>query len=170
MTTRRAARNQPLPEQEAAYLNTLSHLDLYSRCKALYDAGWTLRAIGDALYPARSRSTVRSWISRPDPYAAPNPSAPKIVEPNLKTPAVYVRRRKPSPGISPTDLGEIITLAPVARRYRAGMSSLHTAALANKALTDIVTRLHADGVSVQELADAAHVTYRAMARRLGKTK
>jgi hypothetical protein len=42
------------------------------------------------------------------------------------------------------------------------------ARLANHWLTDLTKDLHANGVTVQELADATGVTYRAMAKRLGK--
>jgi lambda repressor-like predicted transcriptional regulator len=50
------------------------------------------------------------------------------------------------------------------------MASMTAAALANSELTHITASLHATGVPVRELANAAGVTYRAMARRLGKTK
>jgi hypothetical protein len=41
-------------------------------------------------------------------------------------------------------------------------------ALANDELTIICTRLYESNVPVRELAEVAGVTYRAMARRLGK--
>jgi len=165
MTTRRSAREQALPEPEATALQSLRDTPLYERCRDLYLAGWTLRAIGEALTPQRSRSTVRSWILRVDHSTTPPPSAPT---PTLRTAKEYVPKRTPSPGISAADLTKIQDLAPVARRYRASMSPLHQAALANLELTQIAKRLHGSGVSVRELATAADVTYRAMSRRLGR--
>lgn len=167
VSTRRAAREQALPQNETALLNDLTPPALYVRCKELYEAGWTLRAIGEALTPPRSRSTVRSWVLKETPptlFEAPAPATPE-----LKTPAVYEPKRAPSPGIPLFELSIIQTNAPVARKFRSGMSPLHKAALANQALTDTCQKLHAEGVPVQELADAAGVTYKAMARRLGRT-
>lgn len=166
MSVRRPARDQTLPTPEATYLNTLHGPTLHAQCRVLYEAGWPLRAIGEALTPQRSRSTVRSWITKPSPtYIRTVPvSAPK-----LKTPEAYVPRRPASPGIPAADQTQIQHLAPIARRYRSRMSPRHAAALANDQLTQICVRLHADNVPVQELADAAGVTYRAMYRRLGKT-
>lgn len=168
MTTRRSAREQALPEQEASALQSLRDTPLFERCRDLYLAGWTLRAIGEALVPPRSRSTVRSWIQKVD--STPTTAATDIETPTLKTDTEYVSRRIPSPGITAADLTKIQDLAPIARRYRASMSPLHKAALANLELTQVTKRLHATGVSVGELATAANVTYRAMSRRLGRTK
>lgn len=166
MSTRRPARDQTLPTPEATYLNTLHGPTLYAQCRVLYDAGWPLRAIGEALTPPKSRSTVRSWIIKPTPtYVRTAP----VSAPSLKTPEAYTPRRPVSPGIPAADLTQIQYLAPIARRYRSRMSPRHAAALANDQLTSLTRRLHADNVPVQELADAAGVTYRAMYRRLGKT-
>lgn len=166
MTTRRPAREQTLPENEALALQSLKDTPLFERCRDLYLAGWTLRSIGEALSPPRSRSTVRSWVLKVDPK--PNTPA-STATPTLRTTSEYVPKRIPSPGISAADLTKIQDLAPVARRYRASMSPLHRAALANLELTQIAQRLYTSGVSVRELATAADVTYRAMSRRLGRT-
>jgi lambda repressor-like predicted transcriptional regulator len=40
--------------------------------------------------------------------------------------------------------------------------------MANDELTELCASLHRSGVSVRELSQAAGVTYRAMARRLGR--
>ena len=159
--SRRAARNQPLPSSETAELRSLNPPQLYDRCAALFNAGWTLQAIGDALLPPRSRSTVRSWVQRP------HQSLPTVPVPTLRTPPTYVPRRAPSPGITPSELATIQALAPQARQYRAGMPSTSTPAVSNSELTQLVRHLHSQNVSIPELARAANVTYRAMARRLG---
>jgi lambda repressor-like predicted transcriptional regulator len=46
------------------------------------------------------------------------------------------------------------------------MASGAAATVANDQLTAICLRLHANGVSIRELAQAAGVTYRAMYKRL----
>lgn len=163
---RRAARNQPLPPEEVLHLQILLAQDpraLYARCKGLYTVGWTLRAIGEAFIPPRSRSTVRSWVLR----ATADYTDRTIPTPTLSTPAQYIPRRPASPGISPAEQAEIARLAPVARTFRAKMASTSPAAVANTRLTALTRELHARNVGIQELATAAGVTYRAMARRVG---
>jgi len=168
--TRRSARNQHLPEKEVAHLQNLKGFSLYRHVWALYEAGWTLRAIGEAFDPPKSRSTIQSWVNKGREVApATITTITDFVEaPTLATPPTYIPVRPVSPGISLTDLAEIQRLAPIARRYRAGMSPKHKAALANSDLTAICSRLYASNVSVTELASAAGVTYRAMAKRLGR--
>jgi hypothetical protein len=167
---RRPARKQPLPLKEAAYLNTLNQDDLMARAYELYNAGWTLQAIGDALIPPRPRSTVRSWLLRfqePDLDALAHPAA--IPTPRYQTHADgYQKRRPVSPGIQPDERALIQRIAPIARRFRAKVSSNDSTRVANDQLTAICLRLYYSGVSVTELADAAGVTYRAMVKRLKK--
>jgi hypothetical protein len=173
--TRRPSRNQPLPPEEAASLNSLSPDDLIKRVYDLYQEGWTLQAIGDALTPPRPRSTVRSWLLR---FQLPGEreldqevvDAP-IPTPTYKTaPGGYQKRRPVSPGILPDELELIRELAPHARQFRAKVSSVDSTRVANDQLSAICIRLHASGVSIKELAEAAGVTYRAMYKRIKLTK
>jgi len=165
--TRRAARSQPLPRGEAELLRTLSGAQLWTRAAQLYHAGWTLRSIGDALEPARPRTTIRAWVARPH---APAPHPAPLPRPRLRTPeGGYAPRRPTSPGIDAASRARIAELAPVARRYRSRTASDSAFAVANRELTDLCRELHYEHVSVTELAAAAGVTYRAMARRLGRT-
>lgn len=162
---RRSARSQPLPPTEVAVLASLTGYNLHMRCKALYEAGWTLRSIGEALNPPKSRSTVHSWIDS----ATPNHEIhTKIPTPDHKTAPEYERKRPVSPGISATDLENIQRLAPIARKYRAKLAPNHPATQANQGLTLICRALHADGVTITELATAAGVTYRAMSKRIAR--
>jgi hypothetical protein len=46
------------------------------------------------------------------------------------------------------------------------MTSTHASAIANKRLTELSKALHKEHVPIQEIADAAGVTYRAMYRRI----
>jgi len=166
-STRRSARGQALPLSEAQTLVTLRDFNLYARAAQLYHAGWTLRAIGEAFSPPKSRSTVRSWVDRAA-NSSPTVELPTAEVPILATPEFYIPVKPASPGITPLDRAKIEALAPIARKYRSGMSPMHAAALANSDLTDICKRLNDANVSVRELAEAADVTYRAMAKRLGR--
>jgi hypothetical protein len=167
---RRSAREQSLPEPEADFLSTLHGDDLYLRCRDLYNAGWTLRAMAEAIRPPVSRATVHNWINKTvwAPTLAIH-DTPPVPDPQLKTTKEYVRKTPTSPGIPPNHLLTIQELAPIARKFRSGMSPKHRAAIANDALTVLCQQLHEDDVPIQELADAAGVTYRAMAKRIDKT-
>lgn len=167
--TRRPARGQELPTSEVEFLRSLrDQRDIDVRCLVLYQAGWPLRSIGDALPTPRPRSTIRTWVERAHRLSRPDTASHPTPTPTLATPEVYVPRRTPSPGIDDESRSRLETLAPLARNFRARMTSTHPARLANNWLTDLCLELHDKGVSVQELADATHVTYRAMAKRLGK--
>jgi hypothetical protein len=168
MNTRRPAREQKLPESEVDYLATIRNDKLHVRCSDLYGAGWTLRSIGEAMQPPRTRSTIKAWVDQVLPHN--HAVWPDLPRPTYLTDATYVPRRPASPGIGAADLMKIQELQPVAKRFRSGMSPHHKAAIANDELTVIVETLHKAGVPVGELASAAGVTYRAMAKRLGRTK
>jgi len=165
--TRRSARGQSLPDFEIDILNDLEGFELFARARLLYQAGWTLRSIGDALEPPRARSTVRYWINSPLPIASAYypydlPTAPV---PTLATPAG--KPKKPRRPLSPAERDTIARLAPVARKYRATMNAGHPSAKANREMTELCARLHhQERVTIGDLADAAGVSYRAMARRV----
>lgn len=161
---RRPARKQALPSDEVSLLNSLFDEELYTRVRSLYAAGWTLQAIGDAFDPPRSRTTVRYWCNRTH---SPSPLTDALPAPRYK-PTGYVSRRPKSPGIPEETRREIAYLAELARKYRAKMSPVSPQAIANEELTRICLDLYAAKVPVRELAEAAGVTYRAMARRLGR--
>ena len=163
-TPRRTARGQTLPESEVALLTSLRNDDLYARVAALYQAGWPLRAIGEAFSPVKARSSVSNMVEKAVHIA----NLPEVLAPTLATPPEYVPVRPVSPGISSADLAQIAALAPRARKFRAGMSSAHRVAVANQQLTDLCLSLFEKDVTIRELADAAGVTYRAMAKRLGR--
>lgn len=163
--TRRAARGQSLPSEEIELLQSLRSYELYARAKSLYEAGWTLRAIGEAFTPPRARSTIRYWINSPIPIASVYTPLPEPPVPILSTPASV--QRKPRRHLTPAESSRIAELAPSARRYRATMKPGHASARANQELTALCARLHhEDRVTIAELADAAGVSYRAMARRV----
>lgn len=164
---RRPARGQDLPGHEVTHLRTLAGKALHERCALLYSQGWTLDSIGRALNPPRPRSTVRVWVtaSSTTSTTATTPT-PKPVYPERVS--RLPRPRRVSPGIPEPTRDRIAFLAPTARRYRARIAPLSAPALANSELTHICANLYASGVTIRELANAAGVTYRAMARRVGR--
>lgn len=163
--TRRSARGQSLPEYEIELLHSLEGYELFLRAKVLYEAGWTLRAIGESFEPPRARSTVRYWINTPTPIAGVYSDMPTAPVPTLSTPAPKaLKPRRPLTGPERARIGE---LAPSARKYRATMKPGHASAKANSELTALCARLHHDErVTIGDLAAAAGVSYRAMARRV----
>lgn len=164
MEERRPARKQALPASEAQLINSLYDEELYTRLNQLFHAGWTLQAIGDAFDPPRTRSTIRFWINRRHTPVFRDEELPR---PRIKSRG-YIPRRPKSPGIPPDTLARIRELAPLARRYRAKMNPASAEARANDELTGICMMLIEENVTVRELSAAAGVTYRAMARRLGR--
>lgn len=156
---RRPARNQSLPAEEAAFLQTLRGTDLKLRARRLYEAGWTLSAIGEPI--SKSRSTVRFWVNNvPGLTSGSDRSVPVPVDKS------YVRKRPISPGITDAQKNDLAYLAPIARMFRARLPYNHPAAEANRKMTDLCKKLHASGVPIQQIANVAGVTYRAMYRRV----
>lgn len=151
-------------------LRTLSGKALHQRCAILYEQGWTLQTIGASLTPPRPRSTVHVWVLAQLPTIDQTaqsvaPTAPTYPDrPAKQAP----RPKRVSPGIPEDAKLRIAELAPVARRYRARVAPLSSPALANSELSHLCKTLYSSGVTVRELANAAGVTYRAMARRLGR--
>jgi len=165
--TRRSARGQRLPADEVQILNSLQGSELFQRAKFLYNSGWTLRSIGEAFDPARARSTVRYWINNPSPIAGFEgySNLPTTPVPILSTPESPYR--KPRRTLTSAERDQIAALAPIARKYRATMNQGHQSARANRELTEVCVRLHhEERVTIRDLADAAGVSYRAMARRV----
>lgn len=163
--TRRSARGQSLPSYEAELLQNLTGYELFARAKMLYQAGWTLRSIGESFDPPRARSTIRYWINSPIPIASAYTDLPTTPIPTLQTPASTPK--KPRRPLTPAEATRIKELAPSARKYRATMKPGHASAKSNRELTELCVRLHHDErVTIADLADAANVSYRAMARRV----
>lgn len=166
MSERRPARSQTLPSSEVALLRSLTKRQRNARSLALFENGWTLQSIGDAFEPPIRRSTVKYWIQTAS--IEDNVDVP-IPNPKFKTPkGGYQRKKPPSPGISSSDEARLGQLAPLARSYRAGMASTHPAALANQEFNALVHELADQNVTPAEIARAANVTFRAIARRLGR--
>lgn len=194
-------KTERLPDEECVYLRGLSGALRARRVAELASAGWSLAAIGDAFDPPKTRSTVKSWITRltPDlpssdssdssnsdssetllvtaessrPVPLPGQSSPSSAAAAVQVKVTGRRERRVfdprSPIMTPDERRKIKELAPIARRYRARANPSGIFARANDELTVITLDLYSRGASVRELAQAAGVTYRAMARRLGRS-
>lgn len=161
---RKAARGQQLPPHEVQLLNSLKPHELKQRAHDLYQVGWTLASIGEALDPPRPRSTVRSWVDKVAKSNAKVMIDAPIVEPTRRE---STQDRK-SPGLDEATITRLQYLAPLAKKYRAKMSGTSEPAVANTRLTRLCKDMYLKGVTIRELAEAAGVTYRAMYKRVHK--
>lgn len=180
---------QLLPESEREFLAVLKGDELKGRVKSLHKAGWTLQAISQAFTPPKQRSTLHSWtqskakpvLSPPLPLVSSSSSSSKLTLPTAensdlnsdlssaqKSTRSYRMYDNEAPVLSKSVHNRIAKIAPVARRYRSKANPNGAYREANDELTSIVKEQYARGVSIRELCLAAGVTYRAMARRLGR--
>jgi hypothetical protein len=166
--SRRSARLQELPAGEILHLRSLHDVDLLKRVASLFSAGWTLAAIGRAFAPAKGRSTIKAWVDRSHQYPTPLDSVP-LPSPKHKTDGKGYQRKTPrSPGV-PEDIADRLKqLSPIARNYRARMSSATAEHRANQEMDRIVRDLKDNDVSTADIAKAANVTHRAIAKRVEK--
>ena len=181
---------QVLPHSEREFLAVLKGNELKARVKALSSAGWSLGAIADAFTPPKQRSSIRVWTTgnaqtRPDHPPIPLVSSPSsrrssstsILPAAEKSTSTYKHKRArraynpASPLLTRTKQQQIQKLSPLARQYRSRANPNGVYAKANVELTELCKDLYfKQNVSVRELSDAAGVTYRAMARRIGVGK
>lgn len=190
---RRPARRAELPKDEVRFLRSLPRMDQRARVRDLYRAGWSLSSLAEAFDPPKARTSIRSWLT----VLSPSPDLPLPVPPSspssltssssasssstIDTAESFTSTHRPpaptrdyrqvdpsSSVISAEERARISELAPLARRYRAGTPRLGPLGVANDELTELVKKLYDRGAPVRELAEAASVTYRAMARRLGR--
>jgi hypothetical protein len=164
---RRPARDEGLPATEKAILLSLTTKNERNcRARQLFESGWTLRAIGEAYSPPVRRSTVKYWVENGDVLYALHQKP--VQPPNEPAPTGYQRKTPISPGISPADESRLAYLAPLARQYRSGMSSTSLQFQANQEFNELIRQLDNVDVTTAEIARASNVTFRAIARRLGR--
>ena len=157
-----------LPHDELVFLASLDEESRYARFKALWQNGWSLASIGLSLTPVRPKTTIHFWISKAPEQTQfrPVPTPPEIT-PAKNAPAP-TRLRAVSPTVPPDLRPKLKELAELAQRYRARCSPSSPQALANEELTTIARTLRSMGVPTVDIAEAAGVSYRAMAKRLSK--
>ncbi len=159
-----------LSADEVAFIKSLDKASAESRLRALWEAGWSLQALGSSLDPAKPKTTIHFWVRRAAiveqhrPVPSPPPRSFTVSTPVRTAP----RLRTISPGVPPNVKDQLRELSDQAKRYRARTPDNHPVALANQQLTTMVKTLYTLGVPTQALAEAAGVSYRAMARRIAK--
>jgi hypothetical protein len=157
-----------LPEDEIRFLSGLSEQLLKERIRALWESGWSLAVIANSLKPVRPKSTVHFWVQNTasTPQRRPIPPTPPksltTTAPLSDTPIT----RSISPGVPAELKPRLKQLADLSRRYRAKTPPNSPLAEANRELTVLATELYDRGIPAAAIAEAAGVTYRAMARRL----
>jgi hypothetical protein len=157
-----------LPDDEVRFLSNLSEDLLKQRIRALWEAGWSLLVIANSLKPTRPKSTIHFWVQNTASVAQRRPVPPTppksltVTAPLSNAPIT----RSISPGVPPELKPRIKQLADLSKRYRAKTSADSPFAEANRELTAIALDLYRRGVPAAAIAEAAGVTYRAMARRL----
>lgn len=146
-----------LPADEIAFLHTLPTNLQLARMRGLWTIGWSLSEIGNSFTPPIPKATLHYRLTRVESSTHIEANHP-LPKPNFPPPIPLPPEFEP----------EIKRLATQARRYRAKMDSNSPSALANAKLTQLVKELRSKGVPAVDLARAAGVTYRAMAKRLAK--
>lgn len=158
-----------LPDDELAFLHALPTHLRDARLAMLHRSGWSLSALGRSL--SVPKTTIHFWVrnSTSDPSldrrAIPAPPLPITASvPSLRAP----RTRSISPKVPPTLRPRLKELGVQARRYRARTPFNSPIAQANRELTRLAIELRHRGVPTSDIADAAGVSYRAMARRISQ--
>lgn len=170
MYDRYMTKRPTLPNDEVAFLKSLSKKERNSRLRALHLSGWSLGSLGDSLTPKRPKTTVHFWVANAEDLeqrrSLPEPP-PKSFTTSVPTPKAP-RLRTISPTVPPDLRNLLQELSREARKYRAKTSPNSLAARANAELTKIALELRSLGVPTADIAEAAGVTYRAMARRVSQ--
>lgn len=166
----------PLPQQEVDYLKMLSASSVklfHSRLRALWEAGWSLSVLGNSLSPKRPRATVHYWVRNieisPKALEVPVPQ-PEFYKslPSALLGVVSAKTRTIAPSVTPEVAKRLRELSLQARRYRARTASTNKFAVANQEFTALVKELRSQGVPAVDIAEAAGISYRAVARRAAK--
>lgn len=152
------------------FLESLPRSSFESRLRALWEAGWSLNSLGQSLRPARPKTTIHFWVRRAESEkqirAIPAPQKKSLA---TETPTKKPPRLRPvSPGVPQDMKPKLRELSELARRYRSRTPASSPFAQANEELTTIALTLRSMGVPTAKIAEAAGVSYRAMAKRLSK--
>ncbi len=159
-----------LPPEEVVFLKKLPRKDFESRLKSLWEAGWSLSALGSSIDPERPKTTVHFWVKRaetvPQAREVPLPP-PRSLTTSVPT-RTAPRTRSISPGVPESMKPRLKSLATLAKQFRSKAPLNSPYRLANDELTAVAATLRGMGVPTAAIAEAAGVSYRAMARRLSK--
>lgn len=158
-----------LPDDEVRFLNALPTPEMHSRLAYLHEQGWSLASLARSLTPPKPKTTVHYWIRNaptPKEQRRPAPTPPTHTLMSALPVLRGVKVRSVAPKVPPDIRPRLRELAQVSRRYRAKTPSASPTAQANRELTQLAVQLHAHGVPTSEIAAAAGLTYRAVARRI----
>lgn len=158
-----------LPHDEVRFLQELPRSERDSRLAALHDHGWSLATLGRSLQPPKPKTTIHYWIRNAKKGVEQRRELPKPPPTSLTTAVPTYKApisRSISPKVPPDMRPHLRELASQSRRYRAKTPKSSPLAQANQELTKIALQLHAHGVPTSDIAAAAGVSYRAMARRI----
>ena len=159
-----------LPSDEVRFIDALPRPEAESRLRSLWESGWSLSILGDSLTPPRPKTTIHFWVRRAESKeqfrAIPTPP-PRSLTTSVPT-KTAPRLRSISPGVPPDMRQRLQDLSKLAKRYRAKTSPDSPFSQANSELTAVANTLRSMGVPTADIAKAAGVSYRAMARRLSK--
>ena len=162
-------RTASLPQEEVRYLESLSIPERDARLKVLHEAGWSLSSLAKAVQSPKT--TVHFWVRKaqtgPKALERTIPAPPRSITALVPTPYSPIVRSI-SPKVPPDLRPRLRELSEMSRRYRSRTPSTSPFAVANEELTKLATSLHDRGVPTADIASAAGVSYRAMARRIEK--
>ncbi len=160
---------QLLPLSEVEFLATLQPNNLKSRLSRLHKAGWSLSILSRSI--GVPKTTIHFWVKNSSFDSTTSHIAiPKAVVPIKKLLPLSkgLRTRSLKPKVPPQLVPRLRELSLQSRRYRARTPKGSSAALANTELTQLAVNLRHQGVPTSDIARAAGVSYRAMARRISK--
>lgn len=156
-----------LPTHEIEFLESLSPRLRSYRLSLLHNAGWSLSVLGRAI--DTPKTTVHFWVrnavTEPSLTLRPIPT-PLISITSLVPVHKAPRIRSISPKVPPDLMPKLRQLSEKSRRFRAKTPPSSATALANRELTQLAVNLRSQGVPTADIAQAAGVSYRAMARRI----
>lgn len=151
-----------LPDDEGVLLRHLRETDrrrFLIRVRALVDAGWPLRAVGEPL--GKGRSTVRAWkVAAGEAHVSDLESLPPV--PNRARLKV-VRLR---PDVPEEERPHLLELAQKARSVNRWTPPDAPERKASQELNETLATYVERGVPVRTLANRLGVTYRAVVARL----
>lgn len=160
---------RPLPHEEVEFLDSLPEKSRDYRLRQLHEAGWSLSALSQAIGTPKTtvHFRIRKAMLPAVPPQRPIPAPQKSITALVPSP-YSTRVRSISPKVPPDLRPRIAQISQTARRYRARTPANSPTALANAELTRLALHLRSQGVPTADIAAAAGVSYRAMARRITK--
>jgi hypothetical protein len=165
---------KPLPQTEIEFLDSLAKTstnDFHSRLRALWEAGWSLSVLGNAVSPKRPRATIHYWVRKASlkslSVPIPSPEFTRSLSLALAS-EVEGKTRTIAPTVTPEVAARLASLSLQARRYRSRTTEGNRFAVANREFTVLCKELRSQGVPAVDIAQAAGISYRAVARRIAK--